>query len=719
MPVAVPRHRGDRGGRVAVRGLVARLQLARPECADRAGARAEFRHRRRDRPGPPGRCPGAHRRRGAAAHVTATGSASWQQVGATQGLSRASTRGGSTTTTIDIHNYSLTPLNVAYEVDFWGKNRAARQAAVASAMFSRFDQQVVALTVVTNVANTWFTALALADRLAVAQQQPGGCRTDAGGDPRPARCRHRQRAGYRPAGGAGGRRAGGHPEPAQPARAGADRPRHPGRPAAGGDHRPARLARLRCRCRRSRRACRPACWSAAPTSPRPRRSCRAEFRASRWRAPRSSRRSSSPGRYGFANAALNTLFSPGGTLVVARRRVDPAAVRCRHAARAAGTGEGALRRVAGRLPQGGGAGLHRCGERADRLALHHRAGGAAAPGGGDGAAGCRHRAGPDAGGHRRHHHGADRPRPRCSTTEDLWRRCGWRGSRRCSASTRRWAAAGLSRPGPIDGPVPGPAAGHDARRRRAAGRRQRPVIRHRTGVDIANGRRLTRGTDGLVDPRTGDSRPAPVPLRLMAGAVPAGDRRHRLCDLVLARRVRPTRRRATATPTSRSRCWSPTAEQKDVPIYLDGLGTVQAFNTVTVKPMVDGPLITVNFTEGQDVKKGDVLAQIDPRTYQAALDQAVGEEGAGRGAACQRPAGPGALPEAGGEQLHLRPAGRHGEGAGGAARGAGDAGPGADRHGAHPAQLHHDHLAARRAHRHAAGRCRQHRARRRIPPAWW
>ena len=69
-----------------------------------------------------------------------------------------------------------------------------------------------------------------------------------------------------------------------------------------------------------------------------------------------------------------------------------------------------------------------------------------------------------------------------------------------------------------------------------------------------------------------------------------------------------------------------TAEQKDVPIYLDALGTVQAFNMVTVKPMVDGPLNVVNFTEGQDVKKGDVLAQIDPRTYQAALDQATAKK---------------------------------------------------------------------------------------------
>jgi membrane fusion protein, multidrug efflux system len=68
------------------------------------------------------------------------------------------------------------------------------------------------------------------------------------------------------------------------------------------------------------------------------------------------------------------------------------------------------------------------------------------------------------------------------------------------------------------------------------------------------------------------------------------------------------------------------AEQKDVPIYLEGLGTVQAYNTVTVRAMVDGPLVAVNFTEGQDVKKGDLLAQIDPRTYQAALDQAAGKK---------------------------------------------------------------------------------------------
>jgi len=63
-------------------------------------------------------------------------------------------------------------------------------------------------------------------------------------------------------------------------------------------------------------------------------------------------------------------------------------------------------------------------------------------------------------------------------------------------------------------------------------------------------------------------------------------------------------------------------QAKDTPMYLDGLGTVQAFNTVTIHTQVNGVLQKVAFREGQDVKAGDLLAVVDPRPYQAALDQA-------------------------------------------------------------------------------------------------
>ncbi|QQO31147.1 efflux RND transporter periplasmic adaptor subunit [Bradyrhizobium diazoefficiens] len=69
-----------------------------------------------------------------------------------------------------------------------------------------------------------------------------------------------------------------------------------------------------------------------------------------------------------------------------------------------------------------------------------------------------------------------------------------------------------------------------------------------------------------------------------------------------------------------------TPKIQDVPVYLDGVGAIRALNTVTVRSQVDGKLIAVKFTEGQDVKKGDVLGEIDPALYQATYDQAVAKK---------------------------------------------------------------------------------------------
>ncbi len=64
----------------------------------------------------------------------------------------------------------------------------------------------------------------------------------------------------------------------------------------------------------------------------------------------------------------------------------------------------------------------------------------------------------------------------------------------------------------------------------------------------------------------------------------------------------------------------------DVSVYLDGVGTARARNTVTVRPQVEGRILSIDFKEGQDVKRGDVLARIDPSTYQAQLDQALAKK---------------------------------------------------------------------------------------------
>jgi multidrug efflux system membrane fusion protein len=64
-----------------------------------------------------------------------------------------------------------------------------------------------------------------------------------------------------------------------------------------------------------------------------------------------------------------------------------------------------------------------------------------------------------------------------------------------------------------------------------------------------------------------------------------------------------------------------TVAQHDVPIYLTGVGTVVAYNTVVVRSQIQGQLVSINFTEGQTVHAGDLLAQIDPRPYQAQIEQ--------------------------------------------------------------------------------------------------
>src|SRR5438105_15918797 len=69
-----------------------------------------------------------------------------------------------------------------------------------------------------------------------------------------------------------------------------------------------------------------------------------------------------------------------------------------------------------------------------------------------------------------------------------------------------------------------------------------------------------------------------------------------------------------------------TPRMQDMPVYLDAVGAVRALNNVLVRSQVDGKLIAVNFTEGQDVKKGDVLGEIDPVLYKAQYDQAVAKK---------------------------------------------------------------------------------------------
>src|SRR6195952_1559442 len=81
---------------------------------------------------------------------------------------------------------------------------------------------------------------------------------------------------------------------------------------------------------------------------------------------------------------------------------------------------------------------------------------------------------------------------------------------------------------------------------------------------------------------------------------------------------------ATAAPPPPAPIVAGMVAQHDVPIYLSGVGTVIAYNTDVVRAQIQGQIISINFTEGQTVHAGDLLAQIDPRPYQALIDQYTG-----------------------------------------------------------------------------------------------
>ena len=93
-------------------------------------------------------------------------------------------------------------------------------------------------------------------------------------------------------------------------------------------------------------------------------------------------------------------------------------------------------------------------------------------------------------------------------------------------------------------------------------------------------------------------------------------------DAMAAARTADLRARdAAAIPVTTAR-----VQKVDFPVYLNGLGTVQPYRTVTVRSRVDGQILKVHFRQGRNVKEGDTLVEIDPRPYQAALDQTLAKK---------------------------------------------------------------------------------------------
>jgi multidrug efflux system membrane fusion protein len=97
---------------------------------------------------------------------------------------------------------------------------------------------------------------------------------------------------------------------------------------------------------------------------------------------------------------------------------------------------------------------------------------------------------------------------------------------------------------------------------------------------------------------------------------------------VVGQSGRDKARAAAAAPTPAIPVTIGVAETRDVPVIVRGIGTVQSYKSVAVKTRVDGPIVKVAFEEGQEVKAGDLLFEIDPRSFQAAFDQRPPPSGA-------------------------------------------------------------------------------------------
>jgi membrane fusion protein, multidrug efflux system len=108
-----------------------------------------------------------------------------------------------------------------------------------------------------------------------------------------------------------------------------------------------------------------------------------------------------------------------------------------------------------------------------------------------------------------------------------------------------------------------------------------------------------------------------IPAVLLAAVLAAG-------GLYFARNQALEKASATPAAPPPAPIVAGTVAQHDVPIYLTGVGTVIAYNTDVVRAQIQGQIISINFTEGQTVHAGDLLAQIDPRPYQALIDQYTG-----------------------------------------------------------------------------------------------